>query len=457
MEQVSINLDTQVEETTAEKCNFTPTTRGSAQKPVELPRSRENVKVVGLQVEVETTQASLVYVRLAHIFDTIGVLLQLSPPDTQSVCRALVLLSPTACEWLLHNGVVVEERRLGVSMLEICKHKSAFLEGLQSAPSSTFASDHSNNSPDGDSDKYAIIHVAAHSQSSPRDVEVIISIYDPQACIVLGALELGWFVFQFKDQRCLEQLLKIEYISAGKTFLHIELASSDVAGFIKRQRNLHKEPLMFTKTDSGSCCVLEYVSYGTSCQSAPIATETTPSSDHNINKTDLGAHLSPSHSNSWKPELRLNLECKPRYPYGYVLKARQRAKDAANLAMIPPFWTGSAIAGSGAVPRAIRDMLAQAEWVRPDENTGGDPAQHSDSEPPLSRFSEPFLDFSESSISPADGARLLAQPPLRQTRRAGALRVQLEQKVVTTVRLTDGSGVSYRQVLEEDNVWEFRL
>lgn len=303
-----------------------------------------------------------------------------------------------------------------------------------------------------------MIHVAAHSQSSPRDVEVIISIYDPEAFIVLGALELGWFVFQFKDQQCLEQLLKIEYISAGKTFLQIELASSDVAGFIKRQRNLYKEPLIFTKTDSGSCCVLEYVSYGTTCQSTPIAsTETTTSFHHNISQTDLGAYLRPSHSSSWKPELRLNLECKPRYPYGYILKARQRAKETANLTMIPPFWTGSAITGNGAVPRAIFDMLAQAERVHPEENTGGDPAQHSDSEPPVSRFSEPFLDFSESSISPADGVRRLAQPSLRQTRRTGTLRVQLEQKVVTTVRLTDGSGVSYRQVLEEDNVWEFRL
>jgi len=352
----------------------------------------------------------------------------------------------------------VEERWLGVSMLGISKDKSASLEGLHSAPSSTFALDHSDNSPDGDSDLYATVHVAAHSLSCPRDVEVIISIYDPQACMVMGTLELGWFVFQFKDKRCLEQLLKIEYISAGKTFLQIELASSDLAGFIKHQRSLHKEPLIFTKMDSGSCCVLDYVSYGTSCQSAPIAsTKTTHSPHQNISQTDFGAYLCQSHSNSWKPEVRLNLECKPRYPYGYILKARQRAKEAANLAVIPPFWTGSAIVGSGAVPRAIFDMLAQAERVHPEENTGGDPAQHSDSEPPVSRFSEPFLDFSESSISPADGARLLPPPPLRQTRRTGALRVQLEQKVVTTVRLTDGSGVSYRQVLEEDNVWEFRL
>lgn len=394
------------------------------------------------------------------MLEAAGVLLQLSPADETKACQALVLVLPSVCERLLHQGLDLGERVLAVSMHDISDKQG---KNLQGKPSPDFLNDSAkpNANPDLEGELYAIVNVAAHSTSSARDIEVIFSLYDPESSIVLGVLELGWFVFSFKDQRCFEHLLKIEYLSAGKTFLQIQPASNDVTEFMKNQRILHKEPLIFTKKHSGSSiCILDYVSYGYGSSSLPAqiaSTETTCPHNQTVNKMEVEVCFSLSTPKSWKPEYRLNLECKPRDCYSHIWRARQRVKEAMNMMDYPQLWGGSAVIGSDAVPRAIFDMVAHAERRSPDAIQGGDLGPLSDSEAPLSHFSEPFLDFSESSVAQLDIPEMLNTQPIRQTRRTRGLRVQLEQKVVTTVRLTDGSGVSYRQILEEDNVWEFRI
>lgn len=412
---------------------------------------------------LQTVPTSLASFRVQSALGEFGVVLEFETVQEQSDCydiRALLILEQPAYEKLSIGFFNIEETIITLKHVNCTKCfgiEFTDKNGVASSGPSSSNLGHQNG-PSPERDPYLVISVKnpGSSTESLRKIKIMLGLYDPDACIKLGILNRNWFVFKLINTSCLLLLLSIRHMYFGGSLITFESPSDSLIVFLNSRESIPSGPLVFFYEslelyvtigfDDGSnnCNRLEHQP----CEWQPLSQKRSGHTD--IDQAD-GCF------NRMVPEYRIRLESNPCSEIIAKWEAKQAMKNLLHMDVIPYISSNlrgaTFSAGNGA---AILQPLNPRGLEPVTEREDAALSRDSDSEPPVSRFSEPFLDFSESSQGHSVPPRFSRYQP-RHLRHSRGLKVHLEQKVLTTVKITNAEGVTYRQVLEEDNIWEFKL
>jgi hypothetical protein len=384
----------------------------------------------------------------------------------QYYLEALMLIEQSGFTTLAQGNLTVEGQEISVSTIDQSSKQQlprndsrhAEMSNEQDALADTIISQDSHQLD------YYIVVQGSKSLLSPcclRELLAIISIYDPEYRMVVAVLDLSWVVFRLKPRSCLLQLLRIGIISVGEVILKLGLPSDQLKWFLTtKKESLLKQPLLLFNSCSQVYCNINYGNLEpsnpvNSIRINPPASWTPKRAKSSSFEVSLQTgDLSQSSSSDYQ----FNLELNPNLQYFANWDLVQSLKFVVQTTVIPALSNNLRV--ESAVPNhtAVENDPVEAGLGRTERIREGRSSENSDSDVPDSRFSEPFLDFSRSSQSGPERIEPQRIPPqLHRNRLPRGMKIMVEQKIVTTIKLINAEGVSYRQVLEEDNMWEFKL